>query len=347
MNELQVKTIEIQPAVIEFNHEEIEKELEANLKKYEGLVFSEENATDLRKTIAELRKGKNAVDRYRIDTKKKLNEPVKEFENKCKQLDKRFDNVITPLVEQQKEFEEKRRAEKLKEVEAIRLEHIENYGLAEEYHNQVTIDDSMLTKSASIKQVRDTLEFQVQKLKNEQDKKESDIQLINTTVELANAKNELGFSADAYIRLLDYKPIEEITKQIESDAKNAVAKREKEQLEQELKERAEREKQEQAEQIEEEKNTQEAEPLTLEEFKEAFPETSSNIVRGMENYFDGEQHAEPSDDLPFADDPFLDDPFKEEPVLTKVYKVSATRDTLKTIEGHLDDIGIEFEVIDE
>lgn len=336
MNELQVKTIEIQPAVIEFNHEEIEKELEANLKKYEGLVFSEENATDLRKTIAELRKGKNAVDRYRIDTKKKLNEPVTEFEKKCIELNMRFDNVITPLVEQQKEFEEKRRAEKLKEVEAIRLEHIENYGLAEEYHNQVTIDDSMLTKSASIKQVRDTLEFQVQKLKNEQDKKESDIQLINTTVELANAKNELGFSADAYVRLLEFKPVEEITKQVELDAENEVNKRK---IEQESKERREREKQAELERIERElvesiKEEEKAqEQPAIEREYEQVPLSSAPASKSV-------------DDIPFADDPFLDDPFKEEPVLTKVYKVSATKDTLKTIEGHLDDIGIEFEVID-
>lgn len=336
MNELQVKTIDIQPAVIEFNHEEIERELETNLKKYEGLVFSEENATDLRKTIAELRKGKNAVDRYRIDTKKKLNEPIKEFEDKCKQLDKRFDNVITPLVEQQNEFEEKRRAEKLKEVEAIRLEHIENYGLAEEYHNQVTIDDSMLTKSASIKQVRDTLEFQVQKLKNEQDKKESDIQLINTTVELANAKNELGFSADAYVRLLEFKPVEEITKQVELDAENEVNKRK---IEQESKERREREKQAELERIERElvesiKEEEKAqEQPAIEREYEQVPLSSAPASKSV-------------DDIPFADDPFLDDPFKEEPVLTKVYKVSATKDTLKTIEGHLDDIGIEFEVID-
>lgn len=346
MNELQVKTIEIQPAVIEFNHEEIEKELEANLKKYEGLVFSEENATDLRKTIAELRKGKNAVDRYRIDTKKKLNEPVKEFENKCKQLDKRFDNVITPLVEQQKEFEEKRRAEKLKEVEAIRLEHIENYGLAEEYHNQVTIDDSMLTKSASIKQVRDTLEFQVQKLKNEQDKKESDIQLINTTVELANAKNELGFSADAYVRLLEFKPVEEITKQVELDAENEVNKRK---IEQESKERREREKQAELERIERElvesiKEEEKAqEQPAIEREYEQVPLSSAPASKSV-------------DDIPFADDPFLDDPFKEtieipeikfSDEIEAVLKLKITENNLNELLKFLKEKEITYEVIEE
>lgn len=346
MNELQVKTIDIQPAVIEFNHEEIERELETNLKKYEGLVFSEENATDLRKTIAELRKGKNAVDRYRIDTKKKLNEPVKEFENKCKQLDKRFDNVITPLVEQQKEFEEKRRAEKLKEVEAIRLEHIENYGLAEEYHNQVTIDDSMLTKSASIKQVRDTLEFQVQKLKNEQDKKESDIQLINTTVELANAKNELGFSADAYVRLLEFKPVEEITKQVELDAENEVNKRK---IEQESKERREREKQAELERIERElvesiKEEEKAqEQPAIEREYEQVPLSSAPASKSV-------------DDIPFADDPFLDDPFKEtieipeikfSDEIEAVLKLKITENNLNELLKFLKEKEITYEVIEE
>lgn len=347
MNEIQVKTLKVEPVVIEFNKADIEKELDESLKKYKDLVFSEDNATELRKTIAELRKGKKAVDRYRIDTSKELKEPINEFEEELKELNKKFDDVIDPLVEQQNEFEEKRRAEKLEKVEKIRLEHIENYELPEEYHERVLIEDSMLTKSASLKETSGTLEFVVQKLKAEHEKKENDIQLINTTVELANAKNDLGFSADAYARLLEFKPVEEITKQVELDAENEVNKRKveqelKERKEQEEKERLEREKHAELERIEKEKQKDMAEDEKV---------SQEPIIESFEN----NQSIPAIEELPFADsppdfdkfmdDPFAEDPFKEE-VITKVYKVSATKDTLKTIEGHLDDIGISFEVIE-
>ena len=91
MNQLQVKTIELEPAKVVFNHEEIKKDLDKSLKKYSGLTFTEDDATECRSTISELRKGKKAVDQYRIKTKKELTEPVAKFENKCKSLNKKFD----------------------------------------------------------------------------------------------------------------------------------------------------------------------------------------------------------------------------------------------------------------
>lgn len=337
MNELQVKTIEITPAVVEFNHEEIERELEVSLKKYKGLVFSEDAATDLRKTIAELRKGKNAVDRYRIDTKKKLNEPVKAFEDKCKQLDAKFESVIVPLVEQQNEFEEKRRAEKLEQLEKIRLEHIENHALDEEYHNRVIIDDSMLTKSATLKQSGDSLEFQVKNLKMEQDKKAADKEIVLTTVKLANSENDLSFSADAYIRLLDYQDISSVKEQINNDANAAVKQREKEQAE---KERAEREKQAELERIEREAKEsievegKEPKQTVIEEEFDKVPLSNAPASVSI-------------DDIPFADDPFMKDPFAEEQVFEVTYRIIALNDELQELNNFLTDKGIAFEVINK
>ncbi len=322
MNELQVKTIEIEPAVIKFNYEDIEKELENSLKKYKGLVFSEGNETDLRKTIAELRKGKNAVDRYRIDTKKELNLPIKEFEEKCKQLDEKFTSVIDPLVEQQKEFEAKRKAEKLEKLEKIRIEHIENYGLDEEYHHEVVIEDSMLTKSASLKQSGESLEFKVKNLKMLQDKKEADKDVITTSVKLANAENELSLSIDAYIRLLDYQDVEAVKEQISSDANKEVETREQERIE---KERLESEKQAKLERIEQ-------------EMKESIEQEDKAIQESV-------VEEEPAfDDIPFSD-PFMDDPFAVEPTFEVVYKIKASNDDLQELNSYLTSKGIVFEVI--
>lgn len=329
MNELQVKTIEITPATIEFNHEEIEKELEISLKKYEGLVFSEDAATDLRKTIAELRKGKNAVDRYRIDTKKQLNEPVKAFEAKCKQLDIKFESVITPLVEQQNEFEEKRRAEKLARLEEIRLEHINNHDLAVEYHSQIVIDDSMLAKSASLRQVSESLEFQVKNLKTEQENKELNKNLIEQSVKLANAENDLNLSADAYVRLLDYQDASDVQEQIKNDANVAVEKRERERLE---KERKEREKQAELERLEAERDK----PIEVEEKQPEQPVNEHKATEWEPNELDFEE-------IPFSD-PFMEDPFADEKLI-RTFEVIGTEDDFRELDNFLRGKGIGFEVL--
>lgn len=225
MNELQVKTLTITPAKIEFNFDEIEKELDASLVKYQNLTFTEDSTTDLRKVLAELRKGKQAVDRYRIDTKKQLNEPVVKFEDKCKELNEKFDNAINPLDKQLKEYVQRERDEKLKQCEEIRAKIIKEYELDDEYASQVEILDQYLTKSRSLREVEESMDFQAKNIKLEQDKKAADIEIIKTTVKLANAENNLSLSVDAYVRLLEINDVETIKKQIEIDAGNEVARR--------------------------------------------------------------------------------------------------------------------------
>lgn len=238
MNELQVKTLEIEPAKINFNHEQIEKELDETLKKYNDLVFTEDSTTDLRSTLAYLRKGKNAINRYRIDTKKELNIPVNEFEEKCKSIESKFDSVIDPLNEQLKEFVERERAEKLKQLEAVKAELLDEYELDDDYAEQVEIDDSFLAKSTSIKTATDSIKFTIENLKMKQDKEKADKQTIEMAVRLANSENDLSLTAEPYIRLLEFDEVEVVQSQIEKHVQNAVEEREsenkrKEQLEKE------------------------------------------------------------------------------------------------------------------
>lgn len=351
MNELQVQTIEIKPAVIKFNYSDVEKALETSLENYKGLVYTEEKSTELRKTLAELRKGKNLVDRYRIDTKKKLNEPVTQFEDQCKKLDKKFNDVITPLAKQLDEFEEKRRNKKLAELEKIRSEHIETHDLSEEYHDQVEISDHMLTKGVSLNQASESLEFIVRNLKMEQDKKIADKQLIETTVKLANSENELGFSADAYVRLLDFKDVEVVKNQIEADVKKEVENR---RLKKEAEERAEQERLEREKQVELERLAQEEHERIKrekEQLEQAEIESDVGIPLGFE------PTSVSIDDLPFSDDPFADfeeDPFEEtiempevqiSDEVESVIKLKTNKDNLNELLKFLNDKEIEFEVI--
>lgn len=230
MNELQVKTLNIVPAKIEFNFDEIENLLDENLKKYKELTFTDDSTTELRKVLAELRKGKQAVDRYRIDTKKELNKPVVSFEDKCKELNEKFDNVINPLDKQLKDYVQRERDEKLKKCEEIKQNAIEEYELDEEHATQINIADGYLTKSRSLKSVEESIRSQAHNLRLEQDNKASNVEVIKTSVKLANAEHDLSLSVDAYIRLLEISSVESVKKQIETDASNEVTRRRHEEL---------------------------------------------------------------------------------------------------------------------
>ncbi|GGB43427.1 hypothetical protein GCM10011409_21300 [Lentibacillus populi] len=227
MNELQVKTITLEPAKVVFNHEEIEKDLEKNLQKYSGLTFTEDDATECRKTIADLRKGKKAVDEYRKDIKKQLNEPVKEFEDKCKALNKKFDEVIDPLIEQSDAFEIKRRDEKRIKVQEVIGQLIEDFDLYEKHAVELVVLDSHLTKSKTMKSIAEELETQAAQLKTKQDKEAADKELIASTVKLANVENGIKLSESAYISLIDYRDVESIKQQIADDAEKEVEKQTK------------------------------------------------------------------------------------------------------------------------
>lgn len=228
MNELAVKTIEFQPAKVEFNYEELEAILDENLKKYTGLTFTEDMATECRRTITELRKGKRAVDQYRIQTKKQLTESVTEFENQCKALNEKFDEVINPLVEQNDLFEEKRKDEKREKVQVILGKVVTEFELSEKHAAELVIEDSYLTKSKTFKSIEEELTTLAEHLKMKQDKRASDEEIIKGHVELTNTRHELDLIESTYINLLDYQDFQEVRDRIESDAKSVIEQREEE-----------------------------------------------------------------------------------------------------------------------
>ncbi len=231
MKELQIVTNSFTPAKVDFNYDAISKQLDEVLKKYDGLVFTEETVKDCNKTIAELRKGKRAVDDFRKQTKKELTKSVTEFENQCKELNKKFDEVIDPLVEQSDAFEENRREEKRKKVQKIVDELIKEQGLNEKFAAQLIIEDQYLNKSKTMKNIKEELTITAETLGIQQDKEEADKQLITARVELVNEKYGSSLMATNYIRLLEYEEIDEILEKINKDAEILKQKLEEEEQE--------------------------------------------------------------------------------------------------------------------
>lgn len=224
MNELQVQTIEKTPAKIVFNFDELSAVLDEQLAKYEGLEFTEKKVKELKETITELNKGKKSLDDYRKATKKELSVSIADFEAKCKNLSNKFDDVIKPLKEQADEFEDKRKDEKREKIQLIVDELIEKEGLNEKFSSQLIIEDSYLNKSTTMKSIREDLETNAHHLGISQDKEDSDKQIIKMTVEIANERYGVELLDSTYIRLLDFKGIEEIKPLILEDAQDEAEK---------------------------------------------------------------------------------------------------------------------------
>jgi|GEM_PF-1889922 len=234
-NELQVKTTKFEPAVIEFNYEEIEKQLDGNLKRYQGLTFTNKEAAECNRVVAELRKGKTLVDQYRIKTKKQLNEPVKAFEEQCKTLNVKFDSVINPLLEQSKEFDKEQREEKLKRVEEIKDQVIADLSITEEIADLITIEDRYLNKSTTLKSIEEDMHEQANDIITQKQNEQQNIDLIKAHVEIVNLRNELNLLDGSYLNLAAHKTIEEIREVIDKDSQVVLERRQQE-LEREEKE---------------------------------------------------------------------------------------------------------------
>lgn len=224
MNELTVKTVVLEPAKVDFNFDELSEILDAQLAKYEGLEFTEDQVKECRKTITELNKGKKALNDYRLKTKKELSKEITEFEAKCKNLSNKFDDVINPLKAQADKFEEDRRAEKAEKVQVIIDELINEEGLNEKYADQLVIENSYLNKSTTMKAIREDLETKAKTLGVQQDKEDSDRQIIKMTVEIANERYNVNLLEQTYIRLLDHEDINQIKKIIMDDAQSELDK---------------------------------------------------------------------------------------------------------------------------
>lgn len=134
------------------NFDELEKEIITNLKKYEGLVLTEENKSEIKDIKSKLNKLIKAIDRERIDKTKEYNEPLQKFIEQCNILKSKVLEVSGTFDKQLKEAEEKEKQAKLEEI----IKYFdENVG---EYKELINFDkvfqEQWLNKTYTIKKVQ-------------------------------------------------------------------------------------------------------------------------------------------------------------------------------------------------
>lgn len=105
------------PEVIEFNFEELKQEITERASTYVNLVYSDEQIPDAKKDRAALNKFAKALSDERIKIKKECLKPYEDFEAKIKELDGIVSTAIKNIDEQVKGYEEKKKQEKLAEIQ--------------------------------------------------------------------------------------------------------------------------------------------------------------------------------------------------------------------------------------
>ena len=220
MKEIQVNK---QLPVITMNFDEVKGSLQETMKKYEGIIVTEEGLKDCKATQKDLASLRNKIDAYRKDVKREMEVPIKEFESNCKELISLISEVEKPIKEGIKGFDNKRKEEKKQKVLEIINAAIENFELEKDYADKLGLKDSYLKLTGSIKSIKEDVEMRAMMLKREQEDKKTRIKMLEVAV-----KNEIDRVNENINTKLDYKkfevyvskdyPLEKILNEINKEA---------------------------------------------------------------------------------------------------------------------------------
>lgn len=242
---MELITEKMEVGIVDFNYEEIKKQLADHAEKYTRLVVTEENIKEMTDVKNDLGKLETAIDTYRKANKKEMERPIKEFEGKCKELLSILKEVSDPIREQLEYYENIRKEEKEKEVQTLIDEVTKKYELEKEFANQLVIIPKYLNKTQKEKDTVEDLELRAKVLKEQQEQKrqleemkKQKLDLIQKTIEEVNKEFETDLKISEFNFLID-KVLDEIPKTIRARA-NYIYQERKAEEQKKLKEEIEK-----------------------------------------------------------------------------------------------------------
>ena len=145
------------PKTIGFNYAELKTALEASLQRYQGLIVTEDAIKEAKEDRAKLNALKKAIDAKRKEVKKRSLQPYEEdFEPKCKELVAMIDAPVLRIDQQIKDFDEKRKAEKMVEIENVYADSV-SPTLKQIIPLSRIFDHKWLNKTVSLEKVKDEI----------------------------------------------------------------------------------------------------------------------------------------------------------------------------------------------
>ena len=139
---------------IEWNHEEIKKEVAEKVAHYKTLVYTDDQIKDAKADRATLNKFVKALDTKRKEIKKQCLEPYEKFEAEMKEVINLVNEPIGLIDSQIKGYEEELKAKKLEDVKSAFAE----VGFQEFVTFDQVFDSKWLNKSVSMSSIKDQME---------------------------------------------------------------------------------------------------------------------------------------------------------------------------------------------
>lgn len=120
MNDIQFEVITdlavLNSQHIETNFEAVDAYLTEAMEPYTQMVVTEDSIGDAKKTLAQLRKLKDGINSQKIAVKREWMKPYTEYEDKAKQLMSRVEAGISNIDGQVKDYDARRKEQKLQEL---------------------------------------------------------------------------------------------------------------------------------------------------------------------------------------------------------------------------------------
>lgn len=155
--ELKINEVAL-PAPITFNYEELKSELLHKVSVYETMVYTEDQVKEAKADRAALNRLKKALNDERVRQEKEYMQPFNTFKAQIAELVKIIDNSVSVVDKQVKEFDEKKKAEKLDAI-------LEYFGIAlaaklpsVPLNHRLVVDDKWLNASVSMKSIQEAID---------------------------------------------------------------------------------------------------------------------------------------------------------------------------------------------
>lgn len=236
---------------IEWNSEEIRKQVQMMMSAYTDVVYTEDTMKAAKDDRATLNKFKKVIEDRRKEVKKKCMEPYEQFEKEVKEITALIDKPIGMIDSQIKEYEEKQKAEKKSQIQAAYDESIGEFG--NDLPFERVFDTRYLNATFSLSKAMSEVIEKIEKFK-------TDI----ATIDSLDSKHKLNVR-DVYVRTLDLsqamaedRRLRELEERLEADRRaKEEAERKRQEAEAAKREEAERQRAEAAKREAERKAQQE------------------------------------------------------------------------------------------
>lgn len=153
----------ILPEKIDFNYQELKNELTEKVSFYETLVYSDDDIKQAKVDKAQLNKLKKALNDERIRREKEYMQPFNDFKTKINEIISIIDKPVAVIDKQVKEFEEKKKQDKLDEIT-----NFFNSTLHPDWlHLSQIMNEKWLNASVSMKSVKDDIDARLDQIEND------------------------------------------------------------------------------------------------------------------------------------------------------------------------------------